>query len=133
MRTGYVASLDSPTFRVTTGGTANAYSCIVDGERYDYTRQVRDTDFQQQACQIHLVALVFRRSFESQPNPGLGSHLPAEIPALSTLSGESILRHLKFYAMNHYLAGVERSELSLLAAIYSLFAFSLFLGRFSRN
>ena len=52
----------------------------------------------------YIVAPFLWRSFESQPNPGLGSHIPAEIPALSTLSGESILRHLKFYATSPLLS-----------------------------
>ena len=53
-------------------------------------------DFHQRARQVHIVALVFRRSFESRPRPWLGIHLRAESPALSTLSGESSLRHQGF-------------------------------------
>ena len=65
LRLNHVAFPDSPTLRVTTA--AQEHSCIADGERYEYTGQVRDKDFQQQTRQVHIVALVLWRSLESRP------------------------------------------------------------------
>ncbi|RPD53232.1 RabGAP/TBC [Lentinus tigrinus ALCF2SS1-7] len=64
----------------------------MDGEKD--TVQVQDTDFE--LVKPTLPLSPFGGSFESLPSPGLGSHLRADSPALSTLSGGSSLRHQGF-------------------------------------
>ena len=82
------ASIHSPTLSVTTA--ASEYT--VDGERD--TVQVQDTDFE--LVKPTLPLSPFGASFESLPSPVVASHLRADSPALSTLSGGSSLRQQGF-------------------------------------